>query len=135
MLKLFVVEREVPGIGAGTPAQLCAIARRSKEVLDAQGVGIQWIESYVAGDRTYCVYRAESEALIREHAARSGFPANRIVEIRRVLDPTMAGHECGCDVDPSRAGSPGSVGPLQCLGRLPRRAALCQDACAAGTIP
>lgn len=90
MLKQFVIERSVPGIGASTPAQMCAIARQSKEVLDAQGVGIQWVESYIADDRTYCVYRAESEALIRDHAARSGFPADRIVEIRRVLDPTMA---------------------------------------------
>jgi hypothetical protein len=90
MLKQFVIERDVPGIGASTPAQMCAIARQSKDVIDAQGIGIQWVESYIADDRTYCVYRAESEALIREHAARSGFPANRIVEIRRVLDPTMA---------------------------------------------
>ena len=91
MLKQFIIEREVPGIGASTPAQMCTIASQSKEVLDAQGVGIQWIESYITDDETYCVYRAESEALIRDHAARSGFPANRIVEIRRVLDPTMAG--------------------------------------------
>lgn len=90
MLKQFVIERSTPGIGASTPAQMCAIARQSKDVLDAQGVGIQWVESYIADDKTYCVYRAENEALIREHAARSGFPADRIVEIRRVLDPTMA---------------------------------------------
>ena len=90
MLKQFVIERDVPGIGGSTPAQMCAIARQSKDVLDTQGAGIQWVESYIADDKTYCVYRAESEALIREHAARSGFPANRIVEIRRMLDPTMA---------------------------------------------
>ena len=90
MLKQFIIEREVPGIGASTPAQMCTIASQSKEVLDVQGVGIQWVESYITDDKTYCVYRAESEALIRDHAARSGFPANRIVEIRRVLDPTMA---------------------------------------------
>lgn len=91
MLKQFIIERDVPGIGRSSPAQFCAIAQQSKAVLDAQGVGIQWVESYVADHKTYCVYRAESEALIREHAARSGFPANSIVEVRRVLDPTMTG--------------------------------------------
>jgi hypothetical protein len=90
MLKQFVIERDVPKIGSSSAAQFCAIARQSKDVLDAQGTGIQWVESYIADDKTYCVYRAESEALIREHAERSGFPANRIVEIRRVLDPTAA---------------------------------------------
>jgi hypothetical protein len=90
MLKSYIIEREVPGIGASTVEGFCAIAQKSKNVLDALGVGIQWVHSYVAGDKTYCVYRAASEDLIREHAERSGFPANRIVEIRSVIDPTMA---------------------------------------------
>lgn len=90
MLKTYVIEREVPGIGASTPEALCAISRKSKDVLNAQGVGIQWVHSYVAGDRTYCVYRADNEQLIRDHAALSGFPANRIVEVRAVIDPTTA---------------------------------------------
>jgi hypothetical protein len=89
-MKTYLIERDVPGVGHSTPETFCAIAKKSKDVLDAQGVGIQWVESYVADDKTYCVYRARSEALIRDHAARSGFPANRIVEIRRVLDPTQA---------------------------------------------
>lgn len=59
-------------------------------MLDGQGVGIQWIESYVTGDKTYCVYLSQSESLIQEHARRSGFPANRVVEVRSMLDPSMA---------------------------------------------
>lgn len=90
MLKTYLIERDVPGIGGSTPDTFCAIAKKSKDVLDTQGVGIQWVESYISADRTYCVYRAASEDLIRSHAAQSGFPINRIVEIRRVLDPTMA---------------------------------------------
>lgn len=90
MLKTYIVEREVPGIGANEVEGFCAIAQKSKSVLDALGAGIQWVESYVAGDRICRVYRATSEDLIREHAKRSGFPANRIAEIRNVIDPTMA---------------------------------------------
>jgi hypothetical protein len=90
MLRKYVIEREVPGIGAQSPEGFCAIAQQSKNVLDQLGNKIQWIESYVAGDKTYCVYLAADEQLIREHAGRSGFPANRISEIRTVIDPTMA---------------------------------------------
>lgn len=89
-MKTYVIEREVPGIGSHAPTDYCAIARTSNDALAALGVGIQWVESYVAADRTFCIYRADSESLIREHAARSGFPANRIVEIRSKLDPTMS---------------------------------------------
>ncbi len=89
-MKTYLIERDVPGIGHSTPETFCAIAKKSKDVLDTQGVGIQWVESYVGNDRRYCVYRADSEDLIRDHAARSGFPVDRIVEIRRVLDPTVA---------------------------------------------
>jgi hypothetical protein len=90
MLRKFVIEREVPGIGANTPEGFCAIAQASKNVLDRQGVAIQWIESYVTGDKTYCVYLARSEDLIREHARLSGFPADRIAEVRAVIDPSLA---------------------------------------------
>ncbi len=90
MLRKFIIEREIPDIGSKRPEDYCAIARKSNEVLDGLGKGIQWVESYVADNKTYCVYLAEDESLIREHARRSGFPADRIVEIRTMLDPTTA---------------------------------------------
>lgn len=90
MLRKFVIEREIPGIGTKQPEEYCGIAQQSRNVLDGMGTAIQWLESYVANDKTYCVYLATDEALIREHASRSGFPADRIVEIRTMIDPTMA---------------------------------------------
>jgi hypothetical protein len=90
MLRKYVIEREVPGIGGSSPEDFCAIAQKSKNVLDGLGSGIQWVESYVAGDKTYCVYLAADERIIKEHATRSGFPANRIMEVCAVIDPTFA---------------------------------------------
>jgi len=90
MLRRYVIERDVPGIGSNSVEGFCAIAQKSKGVLDGLGNEIQWVESYVAGDKTYCVYLARDEGIIREHAAQSGFPANRISEICTVIDPTMA---------------------------------------------
>ncbi|MBN1237452.1 MAG: DUF4242 domain-containing protein [Gammaproteobacteria bacterium] len=90
MLRKFIIEREIPDVGAKSAEEYCAIAQKSNEVLDELGTGVQWVESYVANDKTYCVYLARDESLIREHAKRSGFPADRIVEVRSMLDPTMA---------------------------------------------
>lgn len=84
----FVIERDIPGASKMTPEQLRDAARLSNQVLQQLGPDIQWQQSYVAGDRIYCVYTAPSEALIREHAARSGFPANRIVPVAAVIDPS-----------------------------------------------
>jgi hypothetical protein len=86
----FVVERDIPGAGAWTPAQRQAAARKSREVLSELGPQIQWVESHVTDDKLYCVYIAPSADLIREHAVRGGFPANRIAEIRAGMDPTTA---------------------------------------------
>lgn len=86
----FVIEREIPGAAQMTPDQLRDAARKSNGVLRDLGPDIQWVQSYVAGDRIYCVYTASSEALIREHAAKSGFPANRITPVAAVIDPTTA---------------------------------------------
>ena len=86
----FVIEREIPGAAQMTPDQLRDAARKSNGVLRELGPDIQWVQSYVAGDRIYCVYTAPSEALIREHAAKSGFPANRITPVAAVIDPTTA---------------------------------------------
>jgi len=86
----FVIEREIPGASQMTPTQLRDAAQKSNSVLRDLGPDIQWVQSYVAGDKIYCVYNAPSEALIREHAAKSGFPANRITPVAAVIDPTTA---------------------------------------------
>lgn len=86
----FLIEREIPGAGALSAADLQAISQKSCGVLQNLGPQIQWVQSYVTGDKVYCVYIAPDEALIREHAAQGGFPANRISEIKSVIDPTTA---------------------------------------------
>ena len=86
----FLIERDIPGASKMTPEQLRDAARASNKVLHDMGPDIQWVQSYVAGDKIYCVYNAPSEALIREHAQRSGFPANRITPVAAVIDPTTA---------------------------------------------
>ena len=86
----FVIEREIPGAGNLSDAELHEISRKSVNVLKEMGPGIQWLHSYVTGDKIYCVYLAPDEATIREHAKRGGFPANRISAVRRLVDPTTA---------------------------------------------
>jgi hypothetical protein len=86
----FVIERELPGAGKLSPDQLHAISQKSCGVLDHLGPQIQWIESYVTDEKIYCVYRAPNEDLIREHAKQGGFPANRISQVRSIIDPTTA---------------------------------------------
>ena len=89
-LEKYVIERDLPGAGKLSPADLQAIARKSNGVLATMGPGIQWVESYVTGDKIYCVYRAQSEEAIRKHAEAGGFPANRISRVTSVIDPTSA---------------------------------------------
>jgi hypothetical protein len=84
----FVIEREIPGLGNMSEAELHATARKSVAVLKELGPGIQWLHSYVTGDKLYCVYLAADEVIIREHAKRGGFPANRISAVRQLIDPT-----------------------------------------------
>lgn len=86
----YIVEREIPGAGAWSAEQRQKVAEKSNGVLRELGPDIQWVESYVTGDTVYCVYRAPSEELIRKHASIGGFPVNRIVEIKGMLDPTSA---------------------------------------------
>jgi hypothetical protein len=86
----FVIEREIPNAGSLSARDLKAIAVKSRAVLKKLGPSIQWVQSYVTGDRIYCVYIAPSEDLIREHAKQGGFPAGRISEVRAVIDPTTA---------------------------------------------
>jgi hypothetical protein len=86
----YVIEREIPGAGKLTPEQLQGISQKSCGVLKSLGPQIQWVESYVTDDKVYCVYISPSAALIKEHAKQGGFPANRISEVRRMIDPTTA---------------------------------------------
>lgn len=86
----FLIERELPGAGQLDPSELQGISQKSCSVLRELGPEIQWVQSYVTDDKIYCVYVAPSEDEIREHAARGGFPANRISRITGVIDPTSA---------------------------------------------
>jgi hypothetical protein len=86
----FVIEREIPGAGKLTPEQLQGVSQTSCGVLRAMGPQIQWVQSYVTDDKIYCVYIAPDEAAVREHATRGGFPANRISQVRAMIDPTTS---------------------------------------------
>jgi len=87
-MRKFVIERELPKIGSADREAIKAAAAKSNTVLRELGPDIQWVESYVTDDKTYCVYLAESPDIIRRHAEISGFPANRISEVRKMIDPT-----------------------------------------------
>ena len=89
-MQRFVIERDIPGAGRMTADELREAAAKSNKVLRVLGPDIQWVQSYVTGDKLYCVYNARSAELIREHAAKSGFPANRITAVEAVIDPTTA---------------------------------------------
>ena len=86
----FVIERDVPGAGNLTDAQLREVVQKSVSVLKGMGPQIQWLHSYVTGDKVYCVYIAPDEAAIQEHARRVGLPANRVSAVRRLIDPSTA---------------------------------------------
>jgi hypothetical protein len=89
-MRKFIIERELPAIGSAERQALREAAQKSNATLKELGSDIQWVESYVAADKTFCVYLARDEAIIHEHARKSGFPANKITEIRRMIDPTTA---------------------------------------------
>lgn len=89
-MKTFLIEREIPGAGELTPVQLKGISQKSCSVLDEMGPRIKWLHSYVTGNKIYCVYEAENEESIREHAMKGGFPANKIVEVGTVISPATA---------------------------------------------
>ena len=86
----YVIERDIPGAGNMSPEELQGVSQKSCSVLQNLGPQIQWLESYVTPDKIYCVYIAPSEDMIRAHAQQSGFPANRISEIKTIIDPTTA---------------------------------------------
>ena len=86
----YVIEREIPEAGKLSAEQLQAISQKSCGVLENLGPKIQWIQSYVTDDKIYCVYIAPNEEMVREHAQQGGFPANRVSEVKQVIDPTTA---------------------------------------------
>lgn len=87
-LRKFIIERDIPGAGSLERTQLRDAAAKSNGVLRDLGPDIQWVESYVAADKTFCVYLAKDEAIIKKHAEISGFPATKITEVRKMIDPT-----------------------------------------------
>ena len=89
-MRRFVIEREIPDAGKIVGADLCAAAAKSNQALASLAPHVQWVQSYVADDRIFCVYLADEEKDVRKHAEISGFPADRIVEVRRVIDPMTA---------------------------------------------
>ena len=89
-MKRYIIEREIPGIGGMTDQQLQGAAAKSNDALAKLGGKAQWIQSFVADNKTFCVYLAENEAAVREHARISGFPANKVTEISGIIDPTTA---------------------------------------------
>lgn len=90
MLKRYVIERDIDGVGSMPPSELCGAARTSNAALADLAPRVQWQHSYVAKDKTFCIYLAEDEDAIRAHAEKSGFPASKITEVRQVIDPTTA---------------------------------------------
>lgn len=86
----YIIEREIPGAGNLTTQELQAISQKSCGVLSGMGPQIQWVQSYVTGDKIYCVYIAPDAEMVREHARQGGFPANSVAEVKSVIDPTTA---------------------------------------------
>ena len=87
-LNKYIIERDIPEVGTLERQQLAEAAAKSNEVLAQLGPDIQWVESYVAADKTFCVYLAKDEDIIRKHAEISGFPATRVTAVRKMIDPT-----------------------------------------------
>jgi len=86
----YVIEREIPNIGSASNEDLQAISQKSCAVLDQLGPKIQWVQSYVTGDKIYCIYNAPNEEMVREHAKRGGFPADKISEVKAIIDPVTS---------------------------------------------
>ena len=89
-MKRYVIERNVPGVGSLDRDQLKDVAKTSNDALAKLGGKVQWVQSYVADDKTFCVYLAEDEAAVQEHASLSGFPANKVTEVKDIIDPMTA---------------------------------------------
>ena len=90
MLNRYIIERKMPGVGAGSNTDFAQMAGKSNEVLSSMGPKIQWLQSYVTNDKVYCEYLAENEDVVREHAKLGGFPADSIAKVTHICDPTTA---------------------------------------------
>ena len=90
LMKRYLIEREIPGIGDMSVTELCGAGRASNQAIQQLGGDVQWLHSYVAGDKTFCIYLARDEDAIHRHAEMSGIPATTITEIPQVIDPTIA---------------------------------------------
>jgi hypothetical protein len=90
MLNRYIIERNIPGVGAGGDKDFAAMADKSNQVLNSLGPKIQWVKSFVTADKVYCEYLAENEDLVREHAKQGGFPANSVQKVSHICDPTSA---------------------------------------------
>jgi hypothetical protein len=86
----YVIERSIPGVGGSTPQDLQAISQKSCNVLEEMGPRVQWVESFVTQDKVYCIYNAENEDAVREHARKGGFPADSVARVMSRIDPTTA---------------------------------------------
>lgn len=95
-MRSFVIERRIPGAGRLTAAELQAISQKSCDVLDQLGPGVRWKQSYVTADAVFCIYEAANGDLLREHARRGGFPADRVLPIANVISPATAGRSASC---------------------------------------
>ncbi len=93
-MKRFMIERQIPKVGTLDEEQLQQASARSNQALRQIGPDIQWVESFVADDKTFCIYLAKDEALIHRHAELSGFPASKVTQIGKTIDPTTATHKC-----------------------------------------
>lgn len=90
-MKKYVIERNIPGIGKSSPGQLSDASQVSCRAIEGMNHKVQWLHSYVTGNKTYCIYLAPDKAAVEEHAAKSGFPANSVEEVVSMIDPTTAG--------------------------------------------
>ena len=120
----FIIEREISGAGKLSPLDLKGVSQKSCSVLQNLGPQIQWVESYVTDDKIYCVYIAPNEEMIREHARQGGFPANRISEVKSIIDPTTARIEVitsrrGGALRSHRPAPAQLVASLAAIGRVP----------------
>ena len=86
----YIIEREIPGAGNWTPQEMKSVSQKSCGVLSKMGSEIEWVQSYVAGDKVYCIYIAPDEKMVLEHAQKSGFPANKITKVVAIIDPVTA---------------------------------------------
>ena len=102
----YVIERSIPGVGSATPQDLQAISQKSCSVLEEMGPKVQWVESFVTQDKVYCVYNADSEESVREHARRGGFPADSVARVMNRIDPTTAEATRLAYMIPARAALP-----------------------------